>query len=494
MMILALILFPALMGLASFMTRRNDVRRIVLIATAIVHIVLTATVWLYRPDPIIDGWLQLDALGLVFLSIVSCLFMAAAVYAVAYLAKEQPGARPDFEESTLFVNEPEAVFVGCLLLFLSTMTLVTFSHNFGVLWVAVEATTLSSAPLIYFHRHHRSLEATWKYLLICSVGIALALLGTFFLAFAAGGKEAAGVPLVVSELIANAPLLRIPFIKVAFLFMLVGYGTKMGLAPLHSWLPDAHSEAPSVVSALLSGALLNCAFLGILRMTQVLNATGSGDFARDLLLVFGLLSVVVATVFIVAQLDFKRMLAYSSIEHMGILAVGVGIGGLGLFGAMLHAVNHSLAKGMLFLVAGNILARYHTKSIKMISGVSHDLPVSGMLWMAGLFAITGTPPFGLFQSELTIIRAAFDTGHILAAIVLLAALGIIFVGMASIILAMVYGSGTTSTSDKSPAPRESLYSVIPPAILCGGVLVLGVYIPPALNQLLAEAARLLGGR
>lgn len=491
MIILALIGIPALAGLASFVTRRNDVRRISLVATAAMHLVFTVAVWLHRPDPIMDGWLQVDALGLVFLSIVSSLFMAAAVYAVSYLSKEQPGARPDFEESVLFVNEPEAVFVGCLLLFLSTMTLVTMSHNFGLLWVAVEATTLTSAPLIYFHRHHRSLEATWKYLLICSVGIALALLGTFFLAFAASGKEAAGVPLVLSELLANASSLRIPFLKVAFLFMLVGYGTKMGLAPLHSWLPDAHSEAPSVVSALLSGALLNCAFLAVLRMTQVLDATRSGEFARGLLLVFGLLSVAIAAVFIVAQLDFKRMLAYSSIEHMGILAVGVGIGGLGSFGAMLHAVNHSLTKGMLFLVAGNILARYRTKSTQAITGLLVGLPRSGVLWVAGLFAITGTPPFGLFQSELTIIRASFDTGHPLVAVVLLVALGIIFVGMASIVLAMVYGS--TPSSQKLPASRESFASVIPPAILCVAVLVLGIYVPPALNQLLTDAARLLGG-
>ncbi len=374
MIILALILIPALAGLASFVIRSNRTRRVMLVAAAAIHLALTAAVWLHRPDPIFDGWLQLDALGLVFLSIVSCLYMAAAVYAISYLANEQPGARPDFEESVLFVNEPEAVFVGCLLLFLSTMTLVTMSHNFGVLWVAVEATTLSSAPLIYFHRHHRSLEATWKYLLICSVGIALALLGTFFLAFSASSKEAAGVPLVLGELITHASSLRIPFLKVAFLFMLVGYGTKMGLAPLHSWLPDAHSEAPSVVSALLSGALLNCAFLAILRMTQVLDASGSGDFARDLLLIFGLISVVMATVFIVGQLDFKRMLAYSSIEHMGIVAVGIGLGAAGSFGGLLQAVNHSLTKGMLFLVAGNILARYRTKSSRLITGMLGVFP------------------------------------------------------------------------------------------------------------------------
>jgi hydrogenase-4 component F len=492
MIILALVLVPALAGLTSFVTRRNDLRRVLLVSVAVAHSALTALGWILRPDPIMDGWLQIDALGLIFLSAVSALFLAAAVYAVSYLAREQAGVRPDFEESDLFVNEPEAVFVGCLLLFLATMTLVTMSHNFGLLWVAVEATTLTSAPLIYFHRHHRSLEATWKYLLICSVGIALALLGTFFLAFAASGKGTPDVPLVVGELITNASSLRVPWIKVAFLFMLVGYGTKMGLAPLHSWLPDAHSEAPSVVSALLSGALLNCAFLGILRMTQVLDATGSGEFAHGLLLVFGLLSVVIATVFIVAQLDYKRMLAYSSIEHMGILAVGVGLGGLGALGALLHAVNHSLAKGMLFLVAGNILARYRTKSTNMITSLLGDLPASGVLWMAGLFAITGMPPFGLFQSELTIIRAALDSGHIMVAVVLLAALGVIFVAMTSIVMRMVYGPAREPAGGS--ITRESLPSLMPPAFLGLAVLMLGIYLPAALNGLLEEAARMLGGR
>jgi len=492
MMILAIVLIPALAGLTSFVTRSNYARRTLLIAAAIVHSVFTATMWFWSPDPIMDGWLQLDALGLVFLSVVSCLFLAAAIYAVSYLNREQSGVRPDFEESVLFVNEPEAIFVGCLLLFLSMMSLVTLSHNFGLMWVAVEATTLSSAPLIYFHRHHRSLEATWKYLMICSVGIALALLGTFFLAYAASGNQATEVPLVLGELIANSLSLQIPWLKVAFLFMLVGYGTKMGLATLHSWLPDSHSEAPSVVSALLSGALLNCAFLGILRMTQVLDAAGSGDFARSLLLVFGLLSVIFATVFIIGQLDYKRMLAYSSIEHMGIMAVGVGLGGIGSFGAMLHAVNHSLTKGMMFLVAGNILTRYRTKSTKLITGVLSDLPKSGVLWIAGLFAITGTPPFGLFQSELVIFRAALDSGQILVAVIILIALGIIFVGMSCIVLNMVFGSARTQAGGL--IFKESLASVIPPAVLCAGVVVLGVYIPSALYELLLEAAKLLGGR
>ena len=206
------------------------------------------------------------------------------------------------------------------------MTLVTVSHHFGLMWVGVEATTLASAPLIYFHRQHRSLEATWKYLLICSVGIALALLGNFFLAVAAGraGRQLDG-PLSLSDLSGRCRIgLIVSWLKAAFLFFLVGYGTKMGLAPLHTWLPDAHSEAPSVVSALLSGALLNCAFLAILRVHRFAPPPGEAAFSQGLLVFFGLISMGVAAMFILGQADFKRMLAYSSVEHMGILALGVG--------------------------------------------------------------------------------------------------------------------------------------------------------------------------
>lgn len=492
MLIIALIAIPILAGLMSFATRSTQLRRAILVGVAIAHAALTTAAWLIGPEIALGSWLRLDPLGLLFLSITSTLFLATSIYAVAYLANEHAGSRPDFEESFLFANEPEAIFVGCLLMFLGTMTLVTVSHNFGLLWVAIEATTLSSAPLIYFHRHHRSLEATWKYLLICSVGIALALLGTFFLASAASFETAESIPLTLPDLVANASRLHAPWLKAAFLFMLVGYGTKMGLAPLHSWLPDAHSEAPSVVSALLSGALLNCAFLGILRIRQVLAASGSAEFANGLLLVFGLISVLFATVFIIAQLDFKRMLAYSSIEHMGIMAVGVGIGGLGSFGALLHAVNHSFVKAMLFLIAGNILGRYRTKSTQQVTGVLAEMPASGILWLAGLLAITGTPPFGLFQSELTILRAAFASGRYVVAVILLLALGTIFVGMTAIATRMAQGKRRGAVS--MMATSESLPSILTPAILCAAVLVLGLYIPPALNGLLLEAAKLLGGR
>ena len=487
MMIFALVLVPALAGVAAVALRHDRARRALLVLTALAHAGLTGAVWVVLPGPIFGGWLALDAPARLFLSVTSVLFLAAAVYAVGYLAREPHGAEKDFEDGSLFTNAPEAVFTACLLWFLAAMTLVTASQHFGLLWVAIEATTLASAPLIYFHRHHRSLEATWKYLLICSVGIALALLGNFFLVVAASTPEAAPVPMVLGELTARARQLHGPWLKAAFVFLLVGYGTKMGLAPLHTWLPDAHSESPSVISALLSGALLNCAFLGILRAHQVCAAAGQAVFGQGLLVGFGLISMAVAAVFILGQADYKRLLAYSSVEHMGILALGIGLGGAATFGAMLHAVNHSLTKAALFLVAGNILAAYKTKSTADVRGVARLLPVSGVLWVAGFFAITGSPPFGPFLSEFTILKAALDQGRGAVAVAYLALLALVFIGMATVVLRMAQGESGRATQ------REPWLAVFPPAALAAAVLVLGVYVPPALGRALQEAAQAVGG-
>jgi hydrogenase-4 component F len=488
-MILALLLVPTVAGVVAFFLRAAGPRRTVLTTAALVHAGLTGATWRLEPPAALGGWLGLDAIGRVFLTITSLLFLAAALYAVGYLRREEHGERTDFAEGFLFDNAPEATFTACLLLFLAAMTLVTVSQAFGLLWVAVEATTLASAPLIYFHRHHRSLEATWKYLLICSVGIALALLGNFFLAVAAADHSATSVRLVLPDLLARAGELHVAWLKAAFLLFLVGYGTKMGLAPLHTWLPDAHSEAPSVASALLSGALLNCALLGIIRIQQVCAAAGQGAFGRELLVGFGLLSMAVGAVFIPGQNDYKRMLAYSSVEHMGILTLGLGLGGAGAFGGVLHAVNHALTKAMLFLVAGNILTAYRTKSAGDVRGVVRVLPISGILWMAGLFAITGSPPFGCFLSEITILKAALDQGRAGVAIAYLGLLAVIFVGMATTVLGMAQGS---PAERRLPAEREPLLSVAPAAALAALALVLGLWVPPSLRAAIENAARLLG--
>ncbi|MFA7249751.1 MAG: proton-conducting transporter membrane subunit [Dehalococcoidia bacterium] len=484
---IAAVLLPAGAGALAFLLRSTPARRALLVLTAVLHTAIVGSWWLARPAPVLGEWIGVDALGLIVITIASVLFLVASIYAVGYLAREGEGVRPDFfERGRLFANEPEAVFIGALLFFLAAMSLTAVAHHFGLVWVAIEATTLTSAPLLYFHRHERSLEATWKYLVIGSVGIAVALLGTFFLAAAALTGGVTGTALVESYT-RLAGLLNAGWLKAAFIAFLVGYGTKVGLAPMHTWLPDAHSEAPSVVSALLSGALLNTAFLGILRLLQVMTAAGLGDYARELLLLFGFTSMAVAAAFIVAQRDYKRMLAYSSVEHMGIIATGVAMGGAGVFGAMLHEVNHSVAKALLFLVAGNILGAYQTKEVGDVRGLKRRLPISGALWFAGFLAITGTPPFGAFLSEFTILRAAIEGGRWLVTAWYLGLLGVVFVGMAAVFIGMTQGPSA------HPREREAWLAVLPSAVLAVIALTLGVYVPGALAAVAHEAARSIGG-
>lgn len=490
-MIYTLLLVPAAAAVLSLIIRGALLRRTILILAAGSHTVGTITAWRTNPGPLLNGWLMLDKPGLLFLTITSVLFLACSFYTFGYLAGESGRKKQDFEEGLLFTNAPEAIFCACLLAFLTTMTLVTVSQHLGLLWVGMEATTLASAPLIYFHRHHRSLEATWKYLLICSVGIALALLGNFFMVIAAANPASQDKSIVLSNLIGQAQILNQPWLKAAFLFYLVGYGTKMGLAPLHTWLPDAHSESPSVISALLSGALLNCAFLGILRIYQVCMAAGLTPFCRELLILFGLVSMGWAAVFIIGQTDYKRMLAYSSVEHVGIMALGIGLGTFAAFGSMLHAVNHSLTKAMLFMVAGNILAVYKTKTTAKVSGVLTAMPITGILWVAGFLAITGVPPFGIFLSEFVIVKSMIEQGKVGLTIAFLGILALIFIGMSMTFLTMAQGRKNEDLQETGKP--DTAMTVLPPLTLGIGTLMFGLYIPPILSGLLHDVAVIMGG-
>lgn len=488
MLCLLLVGVPALAGVLAFTLRAAFPLRALLVCAALAHAGLTAWAWITKPVVAPDAWLGLDATALWFVTITSVLFFTASIYAVGYLRRDAATRshedEDDPDDDSFFQPVPEAVFCGCLLLFLAAMTLTIMSRHFGLLWVAMEATTLASAPLIYFHRSPRSLEATWKYLLICSVGIALALLGTFFLAAAAGE----GADLTLGALARNAAKLDPRWLKAALLLLLVGYGTKMGLAPLHAWLPDAHSEAPSVVSALLSGTLLNAAWVGVLRIHQLCVAAGLGDFSRDLLLLFGLVSLAVAALFIIGQRDYKRLLAYSSVEHMGLLALGMGLGGGAVLGSLLHAAGHSLAKGLLFLTAGNLLAAFRSKKVADVRGALTVTPASGALLLVGLFAITGAPPFITFVSELMIVRAAIADGRWVVAALYLILLSIVFIGMAAIFLRMALG-----VPSKETRKTESRLAWWPPLALALLAGVLGVFLPGPLTALLREAAATFGG-
>lgn len=500
-MIWALLILPASLGLFCLLSRSSNLCRYLLVIGALCHSTMVLILACHRELAISSQWIGLDDAGLLFLGITSLLFSGAAVYTFGYLKAEGDSPIKDMEEHFFFKNSHNAVFVGCMLFFLATMTLVTVSRHLGLMWVAIEATTLSSAPLIYYHRHHRSLEAVWKYILICSVGIALAMLGNFFIVVAGAHIEGAGPLLALDDLIGHASDLNPAWMKAAFVLCLVGYGTKMGLAPMHNWLPDAHSEAPSSISALLSGALLNCAFLVLLRIHTVMIAAGLGDTSRMLFVLLGLMSLGFAAVFIIGQKDFKRMLAYSSVEHMGIIALGLGIGGMGITGGLFHAVNHSLIKGMLFMTAGNIMAAHQTKTIADVKGLMYTRPFTAMLWLAGAMAIVGMPPFGIFLSELTILGAILDAGRFFVAGAYLLALGIIFAAFTAKVLPMIFSPPTDlppvrpeNNTKKVSLKREPVWSIAPLALFGFLSFVLGIYMPPWLSGLLDGVSRSLGGQ
>jgi len=478
MLLLAILLLPAVAAGIAYLLPRRGIRLALLVVTSVVHLALVAILWTTPHVTALRGWLVPDPLGLIVLTLVSVLFLAASVYAIGLLREESPrGGR---------------LFVSCLLGFLAATSLVSLSHHFALLWVGMEATTLAVAPLI-FHRHdRRSLEAVWKYLVLSSVGIAFALLAVFLLATSQpvlAGTRA----LVLDDILANGHALEQSWLRAAYVFALAGFGTKMGLAPLHFWKPDTYGEAPSLVGALMSGALTSCAFLGLARFTEVAVAAGLTDFTQPLLIAFGLVSLVIAAAFIIGQADVKRLLAYSSVEHMGLLVLGLGVGGVGVYGSVLHMLNNGIAKGMLFLVVGNLVLATGSSVAADMRGMLKSRPWSAGLLLFGLFAVTGSPPFGLFVSEFSIVSGAIRQNHWWVAATMLVLLAIIFVGIGGMILRIIFDVGTTTAIDDEKPTPEGALMLVGPLGLAALVVMLGLYIPTPLRASLARAAQLLGG-
>jgi hydrogenase-4 component F len=475
-MLYALVLLPLLGALCAWIVPDNRLRPVVLPVVATIHLGLTATLLVNTPPPSHAGWIWLDPLGKIVLICISLLFTVCAWYAVGYLAYRQ--------------ERSNRVLCMGLLVCLSAMSLVTISQHLGLLWVAVETTTVSMAPLIYFNRNARSIEATWKYLMLCSVGIGLALLGLLFLAYSTYIAHH-DATLLLGPLLTFARDLNPAWLHAATIFMLVGYGTKMGLAPLHAWKPDAYGEAPGLVGALLAGGLVNCAFLSILRLYQICLASGSEIlFFKQALLVMGLVSMGFAAVFMAKQADFKRMLAYSSVEHVGILAIGLGLGKGALYGALFHLLNNGLTKGVLFLSSGNIHRSYSNKTTNVVKGALTRLPWSGGLFLAGFIAITGSPPFSPFISEFTIVSSAFIEGRHLVGWLFLLFLVIVFIGMALTVLPMVMGAPPAEVEPTDY--KDGLLTVGPPFFMILVILWLGVWPPRFLVALLTEGVAMLG--
>ena len=380
-----MLVVPAVAAIAAATTEALRATLVTVVAAALILPATVATAFEVRNGATLEslgGWLRLDSLGAVFLIATGILYAAAAVFSIGYLA----GARSQRGFSR-FARR----YYAYLNLFGLTMLLVPLASDFGTLWIAVELTTIISALLVALDRTDAALEAAWKYVLIASAGLGIALLALIVLYAAGTGALGHAYLPRFDTFTAHARALPATTVDAAFLLAAIGFGTKVGFAPMHTWLPDAHSEAPTPVSALLSGALLANALYAILRFYQVARSRGGVTFPRRVLLVLGVASLVVASLYVLRQESYKRLLAYSSVEHMGVIALGIGFGApLAVAGALLHVVNHAAAKGLAFFGAGSILRRYDSKEVADVQGAGTVLPWSGPMFLVSAFALCGS--------------------------------------------------------------------------------------------------------
>ena len=371
-------------------------------------------------------------------------------------------------------------YYSIFLLFFLSMIGAILSNHLGLTWVFIEATTLTSAYLIMLNKTKNSLEATWKYVFLCSIGISLAFVGIILLLIGSGNINS----LFYNDLYANATLINPLWLKLSFIFILIGFGTKAGLAPVHSWLPDAHAEAPSPVSAMLSATLLNSAILVILRLIKLMSLAGLGHTVQVLMMAMGLLSIFITAVYVYKIKNYKRMLAYSSVENMGIISVGIALGSLGTIGALIHVISHSLIKSSLFLTSGNILHLYNTKEVSDVKNIINKNKCTAWLWIIGAMLILAIPPSPLFLSEFLIIKQfLLNQQYILCAIFALLLTFIIY-GIMNTVLKMNYTQDNNTVTEKTQLP---INNYLPQIILIVTAIILGIYMPNGLFELIKNA-------
>jgi hydrogenase-4 component F len=482
----ALPLVPTVTALAMLMTRDRRVLSGLDLAGSAVLLALTLLLAreVAAHGPATFGILRVDDLGLVFLLLVAVLTFAVSIYTVGWL--EQAVALGNMKAEAL------RPYFALVQTFVATMVVTVLADNLGVLWIAMEGTTITSAVLVGYHGHHHGLEAAWKYIIVTTIGISFGLFGTVLVYAAAASVHGGAGPGTMSwaAIMQVAPSLDPGIVRIGFVFVMVGYGAKAGLAPMHLWLPDAHSQAPTPVSALLSGALIKCALLGIIRFQTIAAAACGPEFPATVLLVFGLISVIVATPFILAQHDIKRLLGYHSVEHVGIVALGLGFGGpVGTYGALLHVINHGITKALAFFAAGTAIARYGSRDIRVIRGLLAVAPIGATFLMLAALSLAGVPPFSIFMSELLMLRAGIGGGQWVAVGIFLTMVVIIFAGLLYHVGVMTFGKPTASAS-REP---ESWSPLIAMAVLAVLMIVLGLTIPGSLDGLLRGAAEIVVG-
>ncbi|MBN1435529.1 MAG: hypothetical protein JW936_00515 [Sedimentisphaerales bacterium] len=430
-------------------------------------------------------WFYMDALSAYHLVVMSLVFCMSSLYGMRYFDK-------DIQEGIFTLKKAKRYGILWLASF-AAMTLILVSNNLGIMWVGMETTTLVTAFLICTLATKASIEGMWKYLIVCSVGIALAFMGTLIFAAATYKfqTDVSGGGVFWTQLKAHAGLLDPKLAQIGFLFIFVGYGTKAGLSPMHTWLPDAHSQAPSPVSAVFSGFMLNAALYCIMRYTSLIKLVpGNETLSRDLFLIFGTLSIIVATAFILSQHDLKRMLAYSSIEHTGIITIALAMGPLGVFAALFHTLNQSVCKSLGFFSAGRLGQIYGSYDMREMRGALRLSPLWGGGLLGSLLALIGIAPFALFMSELLIVKAAIATNLIWVLVIFLLGGCIIFASVLKRVIGMVYG--TPPVLDFKPC-RSSITDIFVVVFSLGLLLVLGLWMPNGLHEILCRAASIIEG-
>jgi hydrogenase-4 component F len=412
------------------------------------------------------------------------LYAAVAVYCAGYVRKETEGEEP--AAARRYTRRFYALFN----LFGWSMLVAPTMNSLALLWIAVEVTTVVSALLVALENTDAAVEAAWKYVLIASAGLGLGLLATIFAYFAGAQVLGQHYDLALNTVLQVGARLPHTPVRLAFMLAVLGYGTKVGLFPVHTWLPDAHSEAPTPVSALLSGSLLAVSFYAILRYFQIATATLGSAFPRDVLLAFGVASLLLASLYLLDQRDLKRLLAYSSVEHMGILAIGVSFGApVALAGVMLHVLAHAAAKGNAFMGAGVFTIKFGSKQISAHRGAMDLLPWSGPMFLLAVFALSAMPPFGIFRSEFQIVAGGFSSHSYAAAAVLVVLVTVAFFGLTASATSMLLSSPRSATVRGEP----SAWMVVPVVAGIAVLLVLGLHPPSELTGLISRAVAQLGG-
>jgi len=445
--------------------------------------VLLCSLWLVlKPGGIVSPFkfFYIDELSVFFIFTISIVTFSAALFSIDYIER-------DISNLLISRNKARAYYTFFNIFSLS-MFFVPMVKNLALVWVAIEMTTLASAFLVGFYNTKLSIEAAWKYIMVCSVGIIFALFGTIVFYYA---SSAVGVKnLNWADMVSASHGMDKNLVKIAFLFILVGYGTKAGLAPMHTWLPDAHSQAISPISALLSGVLLKTAIYAILRFTIITNKCVGVDFSSKLFIIFALVSLGVSAGFIIIQKQMKRLLAYSSIEHVGVIFLGFGFGGaIGLYGALFHVLNHAVTKSLMFFGAANIIKKYKKDNMNMIRGVISSMPFTGAMFILGMFALTGMPPFSIFFSEFLILTAGLGRGLYLASGLYLFFIALIFGGILFHFSKVLFGS----KPDSMEITKEGVSAKIVFIFLFILMAVLGLAMPGFLNKIIVSSVAILEG-